>query len=220
MAVQRCKGDFRRLADDRLKAWAEVPVAITGDSINRQRVMAARIRPLDPAMTITGQAFTVDAFEGDNGAIHAALGIVPEGVVMVINGGGLENRALWGGILNSVALRRKIIGVVIDGAIRDRAELREHGLPIFAVATSPAGPSKGWGGTINGVISCGGVAVSPGDIIRADEDGIAVIPLDREEQAYATAQERLRVEEDALKRMQDGEDTAVIFGAPPIIEID
>ena len=87
-------------------------------------------------------------------AIHAALAVIPENVVLVIDVGGFENRALWGGILNTVAMRRKVAGVVIDGAVRDSDELREHGLPVFAAATSSAGPSKGWGGTLNGTVSC------------------------------------------------------------------
>ena len=98
-------------------------------------------------MQLCGQAYTINAFEGDNGAIHAALAVIPENVVLVIDAGGFENRALWGGILNTVAMRRKVAGVVIDGAVRDSDELREHGLPVFAAAISPAGPSKGWAGT-------------------------------------------------------------------------
>lgn len=220
MAVERISGDFRHIDPARLDAWRDIPVAVAGDSLNRQQVMAARIKPVASGMQLCGQAYTINAFEGDNGAIHAALAVIPENVVLVIDAGGFENRALWGGILNTVAMRRKVAGVVIDGAVRDSDELREHGLPVFAAAISPAGPSKGWGGTLNGTVSCGNVAVQPGDIILGDADGVVAIPLDREQQAHAIASERLAIEKDALARVAKGEDTAVIFGAPPIIDID
>lgn len=219
MAVQRYTSAFPTINQERIAAWSAIPAAIAGDSLNRQHVMAARIRPLAPGMELTGQAWTIDAFEGDNGAIHAALAVIPEDVVLVINAGGIENRAIFGGILATVALKKKVRGVVLDGAVRDCVELREMNLPIFCVAVTPAGPSKGWGGTLNGVVSCGGVAVSPGDIIRADDDGVVVIPRIREALAHATALERLSIEETALERLEKGEDTAVIFGAPPIEDI-
>lgn len=220
MAVQRYNGDIDRIPPDQLEAWAAIPVAIAGDSLNRQQVMAARIKPVAPGMSITGQAFTIDAFHGDNGAIHAALATLPPAVVLVVNGGGLADRAIWGGILNTVAMRREATGVVIDGAVRDVAELREHGLPVFAASVCPAGPSKGWGGTLNGAVSCGGVVVQPGDVIRADEDGVVAIPLPRQEAAYNSALERLAMEESVLARVDAGENTADIFDAPPVESID
>lgn len=207
---------FPRLDPAVLEAWAGIPSAIAGDSMNRQQVMASRIRPLADGMVITGQARTIDAFEGDNSAIHAVLTMAQPGDVLVINAGGWINRALWGGILNSVGARKGIIGVIIDGAVRDIAELKEGAVPVFAAGISPAGPSKGWGGVVDGAISCGGVSVSPGDIIRADEDGIAVIPLDQQQDILSTAQQRLAFEEDVLKRIEQGEDTASIFGVPDI----
>ena len=219
MAVQRYDGDIERIAAERLEAWAGIPAAVAGDSLNRQQVMAARIKPVGPGMSVTGQAFTIDAFHGDNGAIHAALATLPPSVVLVVNGGGLADRAIWGGILNTVAMRRKALGVVVDGAVRDVAELRGHGLPVFAAAVCPAGPAKGWGGTVNGPVSCGGVVVQPGDVIRADDDGVVAIPLSRERAAYDDAVERLAMEKSALDRVDAGEDTAGIFNAPPVESI-
>ena len=70
---------------------------------------------------------------------------------------------------------------------------------------------------IDVTISCGGVAVSPGDLIIGDDDGVAVIPLDRADTILKTAMERLEFEADVLKRIEAGEDTASIF-APATIE--
>ncbi|MGC6484041.1 MAG: RraA family protein [Candidatus Puniceispirillales bacterium] len=216
MAIIANSPVFDRLDAAEIEAWSRIPAAIAGDSMNRQQIMASRIKPLVDGMSITGQARTVDAFEGDNSAIHAVLTMVEPGDVLVINAGGWVNRALWGGILNTVGAGKGLVGVVIDGAVRDLAELREGPVPVFAAGVSPAGPSKGWGGVIDGPVSCGGVAIHPGDIIRADEDGIAVIPLARHEEIRTTAEQRLAFEEDVMKRLEAGEDTASIFGVPEI----
>jgi len=219
MSVQRYQANFERIEEKVLASWKDIPAAIAGDSMNRQQVMAARIKPLAPGMRLVGQARCVDAVEGDNAAIHAAVSLVEPGEVLVINGGGMENRAVWGGILAALARRRKIAGVVLDGAVRDITELKEGDLPVFAVAASPAGPSKGWGGTIDGTIACGGVAVEPGDLIVGDEDGVVVVPLARHAEVLKTARERLKFEASVLERLEKGEDTSSIFGIPEITDL-
>ena len=85
--------------------------------------------------------------------MHAIIDMLRTGEVLVIDAENFDNRAVWGGILNSRAMLKKINGVVVDGAVRDIAELRDMPLPVFASATSPAGPHKGWGGSIDNVMS-------------------------------------------------------------------
>jgi regulator of RNase E activity RraA len=135
----------------------------------------------------------------------------------MVDGGGHTDRALWGDILSSVAKRKNLAGIVLDGAVRDVAELRAGDMPVYASGVSPAGPTKGWGGTIDTAISCGGVAVKPGDVILGDDDGVAVIPIERVAAIKTLAEERLAFEADVLKRIANGEDTASIF-APQTIE--
>jgi len=220
MSIQRYPLEFPRLSADMLASWRDIPAAIAGDSMNRQQIMAARIKPISPGMKLVGQARCVDAVEGDNAAIHAAISLMEPGDVLVINGGGLENRAVWGGILTSLARRKGAAGVVLDGAVRDLAELQGSDFPVFAIAASPAGPSKGWGGTIDGPIACGGVAVHPGDLLVGDDDGVAVVPLARHEEVLKTARQRLEFEATVLDRIAKGEDTAAIFGLAEIAMLD
>jgi regulator of RNase E activity RraA len=75
-----------------------------------------------------------------------------------------------------VAQRRGVAGFVIDGVIRDVAESRANGFPLFARGVSPIPGAKDGPGEINGTITCGGIAVHPGDVIVADEEGIVVVP--------------------------------------------
>ena len=217
MAIQRAKAHFPKLSAAELSAWKAIPVAIAGDAMNRQNLLHSRIRPLGQNYHLLGQARTVSVIAGDNSAIHAVLGLVEPGQVLMVDGGGHTDRALWGDILSSVAKRKNLAGIVLDGAVRDVAELRAGDMPVYASGVSPAGPTKGWGGTIDTAISCGGVAVKPGDVILGDDDGVAVIPIERVAAIKTLAEERLAFEADVLKRIANGEDTASIF-APQTIE--
>ena len=100
--------------------------------------------------------------------------------------------------------------------MRDVAELRDMPLPVFASATSPAGPHKGWGGSIDDVISCGGISVTPGDIILADDDGVTVVPLARAESVLSNAQKKVQFEANVLEKLAKGEDTSSLFPRPDI----
>ncbi len=194
MAVQRYRAEFKRLSADDLAKWKDVPPAIASDCMNRSNVMAARISPLSPGMTICGQARTVTSMVGDNGAAHAAIGIVDPGDVLVIDARGHTETAVWGGIMTRAAMQRGIAGLVLDGALRDASEIRELEFPAFTAGICPAGPSKGFGGILDGPISCGGCPVKPGDIVLGDDDGVAVIPLERQAEIYQASLKQIKTE--------------------------
>jgi regulator of RNase E activity RraA len=75
----------------------------------------------------------------------------------------------------SWAERRKIAGVVVDGAMRDLEAIREMNMPVYAASIQPKGPYKQGPGEINVPISCEGIVVLPGDIVIGDQDGVVVI---------------------------------------------
>ena len=204
MPLIRHNASFARLTDSAIAAWATIPPAIATDCMNRGQAMAARIKPLAAGTRLTGQARTIACMVGDNSAIHAATRLIEPGDVLVIAAGDYADAALWGGLLTQVALSQGAAGVVIDGAVRDIAEIREAGFPCFATATVPAGPHKGFGGTIDGVISCAGCTVAPGDIILGDDDGITVVPLGKADTVLADCHAKLAQEEDALMRLRQG----------------
>ena len=219
MPVQVFKNEFSALSAAAMAAWAKIPPAIAGDCMNRQNVMAGRISPVAAGMRFVGQARTIASVAGDNAAMHTIINLLRPGEVLVINAENFDDRAVWGGILNSRAILREINGVVVDGAVRDVAELRDMPLPVFASATSPAGPHKGWGGSIDDVISCGGISVTPGDIILADDDGVTVVPLARAESVLSDAQKKVQFEADVIEKLAKGEDTSSLFPMPDIEHI-
>jgi 4-hydroxy-4-methyl-2-oxoglutarate aldolase len=194
MAVQKHKTSYKRLSADALSRWKNIPPAIASDCMNRSNVMAAKISPLAPGMTICGQARTVTSMVGDNGAAHVAIGLAEPGEVLVVDARGHTETAVWGGIMTRAAMERGIAGLVVDGAVRDASEIRELGFATFAAGICPAGPSKGFGGIIDGAISCAGCPVKPGDVILGDDDGIAVVPLER--QAEILEASLIKIEEE------------------------
>lgn len=139
--------------------------------------MSAAIKPLKPGLRILGQARTVQTIVGDNSAVHAAIALVRPGEVLAIDAGGHVDTAIWGEVMAVSAQSRGVAAVVLDGAVRDAAKMREMNFNIYARGVVPRGPHKGFGGTIDGPVSVGGVTVQPGDLLVGDDDGVVVVPL-------------------------------------------
>jgi regulator of RNase E activity RraA len=204
MAVQRFLPKFERLSREDLAKWKDIPPAIASDCMNRCYVMSGRIAPLQAGMRICGQARTVTGMVGDNGAAHAAIGLVEPGDILVVDARGHTETAVWGGIMTRAAIRQGVGGLVLDGAVRDAAEIRELGFPTFAAGICPAGPSKGFGGIIDGPIACAGCPVRPGDIVIGDDDGVAVIALERQAEILAASLEKIAQEEETNADKRSG----------------
>lgn len=204
MPIQRHRIKYDKLTVDQITAWKDIPPAIVSDMMNRTQVMDGRIKPVQDGMRVCGQARTVTAMVGDNGAIHMAIGLCEPGEVLVVDAGGFIGTAIWGGIMTRAALQRGLGGLVVDGAVRDVAEIREMGFNTFAAGIVPAGPHKGFGGVIDGAIACAGCPVKSGDIVIGDDDGVAVVPLERHEALLAASLEKLAQEEATNAQTAEG----------------
>ena len=164
------------------------------DLLGREQVMDIGIRPLWPSIErIAGPAFTVRCPAGDNLMLHAAIHRAEAGSIIVVEAGDVDH-AVAGGNVCAVAQRRGIAAFVVDGAIRDLAEVRALGFPVFARGVIPIPGSKRAVEPLNGQVRCGGANVSPGDVVVADEEGIVVIPGARQEQVLLDAQRTLAKE--------------------------
>ncbi|MGW7682292.1 RraA family protein [Kribbella sp. NPDC054772] len=179
---------FDRPPSDVIEKLAGLPVANIGDAMDRLGILDSGIQAIWPGARLAGTALTVWTRAGDNAAIHEALAIARAGDVIVVNGQGDESRALIGDLIGARALARGIAGFVIDGAARDADTLGELHMPVFARACTPAGPYKFGPGRVGVTVAVGGVAVSPGDIVVGDGDGVAVIARDQAAAVAAAAQ--------------------------------
>jgi 4-hydroxy-4-methyl-2-oxoglutarate aldolase len=157
------------------------------DLLGRDRVMDIGIRPLWPSMPrIAGPAYTVRCAPGDNLMLHAAIYRAEPGSVIVVEAGDVDF-AVAGGNVCAVAQRRGIQAFVIDGVLRDLAEVREMGFPVFARGVIPIPGTKTAVAPLGEPVRCGGVLVGPADVIVADEEGVVAVPADRADEILAAA---------------------------------
>ena len=174
--------DFERPSAEIVKAFKDLIrqtgclTGNVGDCNGRDAAMQGEIRNIGSGMKAVGPALTVKVPPTDNLMIHKALTLAKAGDVMVIDGGGYTSHALLGALMVHTAMAIGMAGMIVNGGIRDAAEIRELGFPLFARGINPNGPSKEGPGEINFPISCGGRIVNPGDVIVADDDGVVVVP--------------------------------------------
>jgi len=179
---------------------AKYPSSILADVAGRRGALSGRIGPLAPSMRFAGPAITVEVRPGDNLMIHAAMAIAQPGDVLVIDGKGDLSSALMGEIMSQQCVALGVVGVVIDGAVRDSEAIRELGFPMYAAGLNPNGPTKFVPGRLNHPISIGGVSVNPGDLVVGDADGVTVIERDKAAAMLPLAAEKVAAE---TKRIAD-----------------
>lgn len=167
---------FTRADQAVIARLAALPAANIGDAMDRLGVVDSKIQAVWAGARLAGPALTVWTRSGDNAAIYAAMEIAQPGDVIVVNGQGDESRALMGDLIGAKAQAAGIVGFVLDGAARDADDLARIGMPVFARACTPAGPHKNGPGRVGITIALGGVAVSSGDVVIGDSDGVVVVP--------------------------------------------
>jgi len=169
------------------------------------------LEPAWPAAHALGPAFTVQGAAGDNLALHHAVSSAQPGEVIVLAVGGEERTAHLGDIIAVAARERGVAGVVLDGAVRDRAQLERVGVPVFHRGTSPKGPGKGGPGALRVPVAIGDVVIAPGDLVCADADGIAVVGAADTEDVLAAARALEEREDEIVAALGRGETTDAIY---------
>jgi 4-hydroxy-4-methyl-2-oxoglutarate aldolase len=166
--------------------------------------MSPRIAAIWPGARASGPAFTVKVAPGDNASLHAAIAAARPGDVLVTDGAGFTERALWGAIMSYAAMRRGIAALVVDGAVRDVAEITEMRFPVFAASRTPVGPYNKVHGELGGHVTCGGVGVNDRDLVYADDDGVVVIPAASAGMVTAAALVRAEREAEIVRGLDTG----------------
>ena len=192
--------------------------AALSDALGKRGAMDhdMKCRSANPRMA--GPAYTVRVHTADILMIAAALAECPKRHVLVIDGQGELNTALWGELTTYRALKIGLAGVVIDGAIRDAARIAASRLHVFARAVVPNAGGAEYPGEVNITVCCGGQVVRPGDWLIGDEDGVVVVPAEELDRAMLTAVRIVAAEREMERAIRRGADLSKLLRTGEAIE--
>lgn len=194
----------RKIGDEWISRYREVPVANVSDSMNRMTAGGARLRPMHREGVLCGAALTVKARPGDNLMLHYAIDIAESGDVIVVDAGGDLTNALIGEMMVAYAVKRGVAGIVINGAIRDAGSIKAADFPLFAAGVSHRGPYKDGPGEINVPIAIDGMVIEPGDLIIGDDDGLLCVPYAHVAEVYQRATAKHAAETAQMQHIAQG----------------
>jgi regulator of RNase E activity RraA len=194
MTVADYKADPAAMID----AYRHVEVASVSDAMEQlfheRRYMSHHMQSIFPAK-FAGSALTVKLVKEENQDPHALDGMLKAidsgapGSVFVMNVQDGADIAGMGGLMGTAMLSRDFAGAVIDGGVRDLPQLKKIGFPVFALGPVPSTSVGHYRfASMNSTITCDGVTVSPGDIVAADQDGVAVVPWQNAAEVLVLAQ--------------------------------
>ncbi len=160
----------------------------------RDRCLGPELVPISRGRVVIGRAFTVTAVRAEQipavpyvGLLRALDDIGP-GAVYVVSSGASRDVALWGELLSTIATARGALGAVCDGYHRDTARIRELGFPVFSRGSVPLDIHGRFEVVGHGdPVAIDGLEIAAGDLLVADDDGIAVVPPDVEREAIERA---------------------------------
>jgi 4-hydroxy-4-methyl-2-oxoglutarate aldolase len=205
--------DFERPDAKLVEQYREVAKCYSASCVfadvqKRSGVMHSALKPIFNGKAV-GPALTVKLSPGDLQDPLLALHVAQPGDVIVIDAGGETETSVFGGLMGSLFKNGGVQGAIVDGACRDVDELRDLGFILFSKAVTARGTHTMFSGRkddveLNVPITCGGIVVNPGDMIVADEIGIAVVPSAQLEPVLKAAREQAEREEATRQRIKQG----------------
>lgn len=194
---------FKRVTYENIREILEkVSTANISDAMHRQEALR-QIVPVTTGAKMVGRAVTVRTYPGDWAKPVEAIDQAAEGDVIVIDAGG-AGPAVWGELASHSAKEKKLAGVVIDGAVRDVADIRRMKFPAFAKMVTPsAGEPKGFG-EIGVPVNISGTKIFPGDWVIGDDDGVMILPDKKAIEFTNRAMDVLERENRIRKEIKEG----------------
>ncbi|MGW2254620.1 RraA family protein [Kitasatospora sp. NPDC001660] len=167
------------------------------------------LRVIRPEQKIAGPAFTINLSIDDWVNTLPILSRAQPGDVVVMACHGLSTTAIWGGLTSTLSHTFGLAGALVDGAVRDVDEIRDIGFPVWYRTTSPRQSPGAVHDRIEPVqvnvpVSFGGQLIFPGDIIVADENGVATVPSATAKDVLARARDVARRENEIRDRIAAG----------------
>ncbi|HTF46510.1 MAG TPA: 4-carboxy-4-hydroxy-2-oxoadipate aldolase/oxaloacetate decarboxylase [Pseudonocardia sp.] len=184
---------------------AKFGVATVHEALGRSCYLGPGLRPIQDGARTGGSAVTVLCWPGDNLMIHAAVEQCRPGDLLVVTTTSPCTDGLFGELFATALAQRGVRGLVTTTGVRDVADLRAMGFPVWSAAVSAQGSVKATAGAVNVPIVVGGQVVRPGDAVLADDDGVVCVPRERIAEALTASQARLEKEEAARAAFRQGQ---------------